>query len=97
MNFENLHFNHFYSRSFSDAKDERDPDENFFDEVNTQNLEFSYFFLNKIKSFLSVKDNSETINVINVNIRSLSENFDNLLDILRDSNNSFNVHCITET
>ena len=97
VNFENLHFNHFYNRGFSDAKDERDPDENFFDEVNTQNFEFSYLFPNEIKSFLSVKDNSETFNVININIRSLSENFDNLLDILRDSNNSFNVHCITET
>ena len=32
-----------------------------------------------------------------MNIRSLSKNFDNLLDILRDSNYSFNVLCITET
>ena len=30
-------------------------------------------------------------------MRSLSKIFDNLLDILRDSNNSFNVPCITET
>ena len=30
-------------------------------------------------------------------IRSLSKNFDNLLDILRDSNYSFNILCITET
>ena len=27
----------------------------------------------------------------------MSKHFDNLLDILRDSNNSFNVHCLTET
>ena len=27
----------------------------------------------------------------------MSKHFDNLLDILRDSNNSFNVLCITET
>ena len=32
-----------------------------------------------------------------MNIRSLSKNFDNLLDILRDSNYSFNILCITET
>ena len=32
-----------------------------------------------------------------MNIRSLSKNLDNLLDILRDSNYSFNILCITET
>ena len=35
INFEKLHFNPFYSESFSDAENERDPDENFFNEVNT--------------------------------------------------------------
>ena len=97
INFENLHFNPFYNESFSDAEDERDPDENFFNEVNTQNFECSYLFPNEIESFLSEKENSETINAIHVNIRSLSKNFNNLLDILRDSNHSFNVLCITET
>ena len=32
-----------------------------------------------------------------MNIRSLPKIFDNLLDILRDSNWSFNILCITET
>ena len=76
---------------------ERDPDENFFNEVNTQNFECFYLFSNEIESFLSEKENSETINAIHVNIRSLSKDFDNFFDILRDSNNSFNVLCITET
>ena len=97
INFENLHFNPFYDESFSDAEDERDPDENFFNEVNTQNFECSYLFPNEIESFLSEKENSEIINAIHVNIRSLSKTFNNLLDILRGSNNSFNVLCITET
>ena len=35
INFENLHFSPFYNERFSDAEDERDPDENFFNEVNT--------------------------------------------------------------
>ena len=68
---------------FSDAGDERDPEENLFNEVNTQNFECSYLFPNEIESFLSEKGNSETINVIHVNLRSLSKNFDNLSDILR--------------
>ena len=97
IKFENLHFNPFYNERFSDAEDERDLDENFFNEVNTQNFECSYLFPNEIESFLSEKENSETINAIHVNTRSLSKNFDNLLDILRESNNSFNVLCLTET
>ena len=46
-----------------------------------QNFECSYLFPNEIESFLSEKENSETINEIHVNIRSLSNNFENLLDI----------------
>ena len=53
---DNLYFNPFYNESFSDAEDERDPDENFFNKVNTQNFQCSYLFSN----------------VIHVNIRSLS-------------------------
>ena len=84
INFENLHFNHFYNERFSDAEDERHPEENFFNEVNTQNFECSYLFPIDIESFLSKKKNSETINAIHVNIRSLLKNFDNLLNILRE-------------
>ena len=97
INFENLLFNPFYNERFSDAENEREPDENLFNEVNTQNFECSYLFPNEIKSFLSEKKNSETVNAIHVNTRSLSKNFDNLLDILRESDNSFNVLCLTET
>ena len=51
INFENLHFNPFYNESFSDAEDERGPDKNFFNEVNTQNFECSYLFPNEIENF----------------------------------------------
>ena len=97
INFENLRFSSFYNERFSDAENERDPDKNFFNEVNTQNFEYSYLFPDEIESFLPEKENSETINAIHVNTRSLSKNFNNLLDILRDSNYRFNVLCITET
>ena len=55
------------------------------------------FFQMRLKVFFSEKENSETINAIHVNISSLYKNFDNLLDILRDSNYSFNSLCITKT
>ena len=96
-NFERLHFNPFHNESFSDTEDEIDSDENFFNELNTQKFECSNLFPNEIESFLSKKENSASINAIHVNIRSLLKNFDNLLDILRDSNYSFNILCITGT
>ena len=95
--FESLHFNPFHIESFSDTEDERDPDENLFNELNTQNFECSYLFPSEVESFLAEKENSETINAIHVNIRSLPKNFNNLLDILRDSNYSLNILCIAET
>ena len=68
INSENLHFNPFHNKNFSDTEDERDPDKNFFNEVNTQNFECFYLSLNEIESFLSEKENSETTNAIHVNI-----------------------------
>ena len=97
INFENSHFNSFYNESFSNVEDERDPDGNFVNEVNTQNFECSNLFSSETESFRSEKENSETINTINVDIRSLTKNFDNLLDIIRDSKYSFNVLSICET
>ena len=84
VDFENLYFNSFYNEHFSDTEDERDPDENFFNKVNAQNFECFYLFPNELESFIFEKENSETINAIHKNIRSLSKNFDSLLDILRD-------------
>ena len=51
QNIENLHFNPFYNESFSDTEDERDPDENFFNELNAENFECSYLFQIKLKVF----------------------------------------------
>ena len=78
INLENLQFNAFYNERFSGAEDERDPDKNVFNKVNTQNFECSYLFPNEIESFLSQKKKSETINAIHVNTRRLSQNFNNI-------------------
>ena len=56
-----LKINPFYNKSLSGAEYERDPDEHFFNEINTQNFECSYLFPNEIESFHSKKENSETI------------------------------------
>ena len=78
INLENLRFNPFYNERFSGAEDERDTDKNSFNKVNKQNFEYSYLFPNEIESFLSQKKNSESINAIHVNTRSLSKNFNNI-------------------
>ena len=85
------------NKVFLVIEDDWDSDENFFNEVNRKVFECSSLFPNEIESFRSEKEHSETINAIHVNIRSLSKNCDNLLGILRNSNCSFNVLCITET
>ena len=54
-NFENLRFNLFYNKSFSDTEDERDADENFFTELNAQKFECSYLFPNEIESFFFLR------------------------------------------
>ena len=97
INFESLYFNHFCNESFSDTEDERDPDENFFKKVNIGSFICNYLLPNEIESFLSEKENSKNSNAIYANIRSLPKNFHNILDILRDSNCSFNVLRVTET
>ena len=72
------------------TQDQRDPDQ-----ISLMN---SIHRTSNVLSFSQKKENSEIIkcNAIHVNIRSLSKNFDNLVDILRDSNYSFNILCITE-
>ena len=55
INFENLHSSPSYNEIFSDTEDKKDPDENFFNEVNTQNFECAYLFSKRIEIFLSEK------------------------------------------
>ena len=55
ISFENLHSSPSYNEIFSDAEDKKDPDENFFNEVNTQNFECAYLFSKRIEVFLSEK------------------------------------------
>ena len=62
INFENLQFHSFYNESFSDTEGERDPDENFFHEVITENFEHSYLFPNEIESFLSAAIHAVHVN-----------------------------------
>ena len=66
VNFENLHSNPFYNESFSGAKDEIDPVENFFNEVNTTNFKvsFSNLHLPNFDNILQERRTSKHDNVV---------------------------------
>ena len=92
-NFENLHFRSRHNESFFNREDERNPDENLFNELIIILMNAFIFSQMRLTVFFLRNKNSGTINAVHVNIRSLSKNFDNNLDILRDNNYSV----ITET
>ena len=83
--FENLHFNSVYKESFSDTDDER-LRWKFLWWSQYKELRMFLSFTNRDLKFFSGKENSETISKIHINITTLSKYFDNLWDILRDSN-----------
>ena len=95
-NFETKTFNPFHSDEFI-LNDERDPDTNFFDEVNTPNFDCLYFNTDQIKTFLSETEQYDNISALHVNIRSIKHNFDKLTELLDESKSSFNIVCLTET
>ena len=51
QNFENISVNIYETVSFTES-DQRDPDTNFFDDVNKSSFETSYFNLNEVKPYL---------------------------------------------
>ena len=80
------------------TQDHRDPDEiSLMNSIHRTSNVLSFSQM-RLKVFFLRKKILKLLNAMHhVNIRSLSKNFDNLLDILRDSNYSVNVLCITET
>ena len=51
QNFENISVNIYETVSFTES-DQRDPDTNFFDDVNKSSFETSYFNPNEVKPYL---------------------------------------------
>ncbi|MBY0581213.1 MAG: endonuclease/exonuclease/phosphatase family protein, partial [Rickettsiales bacterium] len=94
-NIENI-FNFFQNNDFN-LDEESDPDLNYFNEINLPEFVCTYFEPNKISNFLGVDNKSDYFNVMHVNIRSLKKNFENFINLISETNNYFNVICITET
>lgn len=80
-------FNLFYKERSFHTENERALNENCFNERNTKNFECSYHFSNEIDFFLTQKNPKNTVCL---NVRILSKNFGDLLDVLR-----YNNHILT--
>ena len=78
-------------------EDDRDPDLNYFDEINIPSKETAYLNETAIKNFLYETQRSENISVLHVNIRGRKTIFENFRNLLANSGTSFNIICLTET
>jgi hypothetical protein len=74
-----------------------DPDVNFFNDMYTDSL---YHYPSTLKEFLfkNINDrNRERIRILHINIRSLNKNIENFRHFLEETENIFNIICVTET
>ena len=94
--FENLKYNPF-ENNLSFKNDDRDPDVCFFNELNNQDFDCSYFSTVETANFLRNTNDYEYLNTLHVNIRSLKQNIDSLKQLLDETNDSFNIICLSET
>ena len=93
-NFENQIFN--FSKIDCISNEFSDPDTNYYGDLLS---DCSYYYPSELAEFL-LKDNvkaSDKIKILHVNIRSLNRNFENLLSLLEETKNIFDILCLTET
>jgi hypothetical protein len=93
---ENLTFNPFCfeSSNFSNAKD---PDENYFNDLNKNDFNTKYFYQEKVREFINENTLCENLSLIHLNIRSLNSNFEKFRNLIEDCQFAFNIMCLSET
>ena len=94
--FEKTCYNPF-EKTDSNFRDDKDPDSNYFDEIDLQHYETPYLYCENIKSLINDPLSNETISIIHLNIRSLNANLENFKNLLTESNYCFNIICLSET
>ena len=97
FDFEQFFFKPFESPDGKIFQDDRDPDLNYFDEINIRSKETTYLNETDIKDFLYETKRFENVSVLHVNIRGLKTNFENFRNLLNNTGTSFNIICLTET
>ena len=96
-NFENLSFNPFSIENNLLLHNISDPDINLFNENNLQNMSTPYLSVETTKDKLSEFDESNSLRIIHLNIRSLNKNFEKFKNFLSECSHNFSVICLTET
>ena len=85
--FEQINLNPFNFFNDHDQQDMKDPDLNYYNDLNSNNFDSPYV----------LEENVNNVSLIHVNIRSMKLNFEKLHDLLLNCSNSFNIICVTET
>ena len=96
-NFENETFNPFSNEVNIILNGNADPDENYFDENIFSKINAQYFSTDETKETLKPLNNKPAFSIIHINIRSMSQNFDELKSLLNNINFTFSIICLTET
>ena len=95
--FEQINFNPFNFFNDHDQQDMRDPDLNYFNDLNSNNFDSPYVLEENVKRYLCDIKKYDNLSLTHVNIRSMNSNFEKLYDLLLNCSNSFNMICVTET
>ena len=77
FDFKQIFFNPFESQDGKIYQDDRDPDLNYFDEINISSKETTYINKTDVKTFLYETQRFENVSVLHVNMRGLKTNFEN--------------------
>ena len=95
--FEQINFNPFNFFNDQDQKDMRNPNLNYFNDLNSNNFNSPYVLEDNVKRYLCHIKKDDNLSLIHVNIRSMNANFEKLHDLLLNCLNSFNLICVTDT
>ena len=93
-NFECLSFDPF-SLQENFMNNECDPDVNFY-QNNVSNVKANYFLMTEVKSSLASFD-PNAFSVLHLSIRSMTKNFENFKEFLKNLSFSFSAICLSET
>ena len=77
LDFEQRFFKPFESPDGKMFQNDRDPDINYFDEINIPSKEMTYLNETDIKNFLYKTQRFQNVFTLHVNIRGLKTNFEN--------------------
>ena len=89
-------FNPFEHPNENIFQNHRDPDLNYFDEINLPNKKTTYMNETDITNFLYETQRFENVSALDVNIRRLKTNFENFRNILSNTGSSLHIICLAE-